>query len=133
MSTPRSAPGGIGLAITFIYYRDLLRAEAFWRDVMGLTLAIDQGHVAKIFRMADGAHIGLVDEAHGMNDWTEKKPIQICLRVEDVDAWYAYCQGFGAANLSQMFENDKLGIRAFVFDDPEGYQIEIQTPTRAGA
>ncbi|MEM7743067.1 MAG: VOC family protein [Pseudomonadota bacterium] len=125
-----SAPGGIGLAITFIYYRDLPRAEAFWRDVMGLEMAIDQGQVAKIFRMADGAHIGLVDEAHGMNDWTEDKPIQICLRVADVDAWYAYCQSFRPKNLSQMFQNDRLGIRAFVFDDPEGYQVEIQTVTR---
>ena len=125
--------GGIQLAITFLYYRDLAAVEAFYRDVMGLALAIDQGHVAKIFSMGGGAHIGLVDEAHGMNDWVEKKPVQICLRVPDVDAWYAYAQGFGAANLSQMFQNDGLGIRAFVFDDPEGYQIEIQSATRAGA
>lgn len=125
-----SAPGGVGLVITFLYYRDLRRAEAFWRDVMGMTLAIDQGHVAKIFRLTDGAMIGLVDEAHGMNDWTEKKSVQVCLRVADVDAWYAYCRSFGAANLSEMFESDHLGIRAFVFDDPEGYQVEIQTPTR---
>ena len=37
------------------------------------------------------------------------------------------------ANLSPMFQNDALGIRAFVFEDPEGYQIEIQSPTRANA
>lgn len=29
-----------------------------------------------------------------------------------------------------MFDNHEIGIRAFVFDDPEGYQFEIQTPTR---
>jgi lactoylglutathione lyase len=29
--------------------------------------------------------------------------------------------------------NDAIGIRAFVFDDPEGYQIEIQEATRPGA
>jgi hypothetical protein len=32
-----------------------------------------------------------------------------------------------------MFQNDEIGIRAFVFEDPEGYQIEVQTPTRPGA
>lgn len=121
------------LAITFLYYRDLARAEAFYRDVMGFPLVIDQGHVAKIMRICEGAHVGLVDEAHGMNDWTEKKPVQLCVRVRHVDAWYAYAQNFGARNLSEMFENDHLGIRAFVFDDPEGYQIEIQTATRPDA
>ena len=74
--------------------------------------------------------IGLVDEAHGMNDWTEKKPVQVCIRVPDVDAWYAYIEQTDAPNLSQMFQNDEIGIRAFVFDDPEGYQIEIQSATR---
>ena len=123
-------PEGPELTITFLYYRDLARAEAFYRDVMGFPLAIDQGRVAKIMHIGGDAHIGLVDEAHGMNDWTEKKPVQICIRVPDVDAWYAYIAGTEPANLSQMFQNDQLGIRAFVFDDPEGYQIEIQSATR---
>ena len=126
-------PGGEQLAITFLYYRDLPRAEAFYRDVMGFPLAIDQGHVAKIMRICENAHVGLVDEAHGMNDWVEKKPVQLCVRVADVDAWYAYAKEFGATNLSELFVNDHLGIRAFVFDDPEGYQVEIQSATRPGA
>jgi predicted enzyme related to lactoylglutathione lyase len=123
-------PEGATLAITFLYYRDLARAEAFYRDVMGFPLAIDQGRVAKIMAIGGGAHVGLVDEAHGMNDWTEKKPVQLCIRVPDVDAWHAHVAGKGVANLSRMFQNDELGIRAFVFDDPEGYQIEIQSATR---
>lgn len=118
------------LAITFLYYRDLPRAEAFYRDIMGFPLAIDQGRVAKIMAIGGGAHVGLVDEAHGMNDWTEEKPIQLCIRVPDVDAWYAYVGEQGVQNLSQMFQNDELGIRAFVFDEPEGYQIEVQSATR---
>ena len=128
-----TAPGGAQLAITFLYYRDLARAEAFYRDVMGFALAIDQGRIAKIMRICEGAHIGLVDEAHGMNNWTAEKPVQVCVRVDDVDAWYAYVQKLGVPNLSQMFENDEIGIRAFVFDDPEGYQLEIQSVTRGGA
>ena len=122
--------GPAELTITFLYYRDLAKAEAFYRDVMGFALAIDQGHVAKIMAIGGGAHVGLVDEAHGMNDWTEQKPVQLCIRVADVDAWYGYVQGLGLPGLSPMFENDHLGIRAFVFDDPEGYQIEIQTALR---
>ena len=125
-------PGAPTLAITFLYYRDLARAEAFYRDVLGLELAIDQGW-SKIFRLADGAHVGLVDERRGMNNWQADKCVQLCLRVEDVDAWHDWARDRGLTNLSGMFQNDEIGIREFVFEDPEGYQIEVQTPTRPGA
>ena len=127
--TPPSSPF---MAITFLYYRDLDRAETFYRDVLGLQLAIDQGF-AKIFRLADGAHVGLVDEARGMNDWQEAKCVQLCLRVPDVEAWHAWAQEAGLDELSPLFVNDTIGIRAFVFRDPEGYQIELQSATRLGA
>jgi predicted enzyme related to lactoylglutathione lyase len=118
------------LAITFLYYRDLPRAFAFYRDVMGFPLAIDQGDLAKIVRIAPNAHLGLVDEAQGMNNWQAEKCVQVCVRVEDVDAWYAYLSETKVDGLSRMFENQKIGIRAFVFRDPEGYQVEIQQATR---
>jgi hypothetical protein len=51
---------------------------------------------------------------------------QICLRVPDVDAFYRYCREIGVDKLSEMFESQELKIKAFVFNDPEGYQIEIQ-------
>lgn len=120
------------LAITFLYYKNLDRAFAFYRDVMGFPLAIDQGDLAKIMRMADGAHLGLVDEARGMNSWQADKCVQICVRVPDVDAWYAYLRDQRVDALSQMFVNDAIGIRAFVFRDPEGYQVELQQATRTG-
>jgi predicted enzyme related to lactoylglutathione lyase len=124
-------PGGIVLGITFFYYRDLPAAMRFYEDVLGLRLAIDQGW-CKIYRIADGAHVGLVDETRGMHRAHPVKPVQLCIRVADVDAWRAWIEG-KAANLSGMFQNDALGIRAFVFEDPEGYQVEIQSATRAGA
>lgn len=129
MKRPESATE---LAITFFYYRDLPRAMAFYEDILGLPLAIDQGW-CKIYRLCPGAHVGLVDETRGMNKWQAMKPVQLCLRVADVDAWFAYAKAQGLDNLSELFVNDALGIRAFVFTDPEGYQIEIQSTTRAGA
>lgn len=120
------------LAITFFYYRDLPRAMRFYEDILGLPLAIDQGW-CKIYRICPGAHVGLVDETRGMNKWAAVKPVQLCIRVASVADWYAYAQAKALNNLSNLFENDALGIRAFVFTDPEGYQIEIQSATRAGA
>ena len=120
------------LAITFFYYRDLPAAMRFYEDILGLSLAIDQGW-CKIYEICPGAHVGLVDEAKGMNKWQAAKPVQLCIRVPDVDAWYAYANEVELNGLSELFINDQLGIRAFVFNDPEGYQIEIQTATRPGA
>lgn len=120
------------LAITFFYYRDLATAMRFYEDVLGLTLAIDQGW-SKIYEICPGAHVGLVDETRGMNKWAATKPVQLCIRVSDVDGWYDYARAKQLANLSDLFVNDEIGIRAFVFNDPEGYQIEIQSATRSGA
>ena len=120
------------LAITFFYYRDLPAAMQFYADVLGLPLAIDQGW-CKIYRICPGAHVGLVDETKGMNKWAPVKPVQLCIRVPNVDDWYAYAEAKALDNLSDLFVNDALGIRAFVFNDPEGYQIEVQSATRPGA
>lgn len=120
------------LAITFFYYRDLPRAMRFYEGFLGLPLAIDQGW-CKIYRICPGAHVGLVDETRGMNRWTADKPVQLCIRVPVVDDWFAWARAQAVDNLSELFENDALGIRAFVFTDPEGYQIEIQSATRPGA
>ena len=123
---------GNELAITFFYYRDLPKAMKFYEDVLGLPLAIDQGW-CKIYQICPGAHVGLVDETRGMNKWAEVKPVQLCIRVPDVDDWYAYAKARNVDSLSELFVNDEIGIRAFVFNDPEGYQIEIQSATRPGA
>ena len=125
-------PAGATVAITFLYYRDLAAATRFYEDVLGLRLAIDQGW-SRIYRICDGAHIGLVDEARGMHRAHPVKPVQVCLRVPDVGAWHAWVAAQSVPGLSAVKENAALGIRAFVFDDPEGYQIEMQTPIRAGA
>mgnify|MGYP001829124235 CR=1 FL=1 len=120
------------LAITFLYYKDLQRAMQFYGDILGLSLAIDQGW-SKIYRICEGAHVGLVDESKGMNRWTSQKPVQLCIRVPDVDSCYCYAVENDLPELSQVFQNDQLGIRAFVFRDPEGYQIEMQSALREGA
>ena len=120
------------LAITFLYYRDLPTAMRFYEDILGLPLAIDQGW-CKIYEICPGAHVGLVDETRGMNKWQPVKTVQLCIRVPDVDAWYRYAQEEALDGLSELFINEEIGIRAFVFNDPEGYQVEIQTATQAGA
>ena len=114
------------LTVTFLYFRDLPRAMAFYETVLGVELAIDQGW-SKIYRLGGTAHVGLVDETRGSHRAADPKPVQLCMRVADVDAWHDWARSCGVAALTAPKDSPSLGIRAFVFDDPEGYQIEIQS------
>ena len=63
--------------------------------------------------------------SHGAWCWRDVIPRLAALGHE--------AQALDLPNLSKLFENDQLGIRAFVFNDPEGYQIEVQSALRDGA
>lgn len=113
------------MLITFLYYKDLAAAMRFYEDVLGWPLAIDQGW-SKIYAVTANGYVGLVDEARGSHRAHPVKPVQVCLRVEDVDAWVRWITSQGIAITKGPRDVPDLKIRAFVFNDPEGYQIEIQ-------
>jgi len=119
-------PEGPTLGITFLYFRDLDRAIAFYLRVLGFHLAIDQGW-SKIYRITGAAHVGLVNETRGMYRASDPKRVQICIRVPDVDAWHVWARSQNVAGLTAPENSETLRIRAFVFNDPEGYQIDVQS------
>ncbi|MFN3320442.1 MAG: VOC family protein [Allorhizobium sp.] len=125
----RPDDGIVEKAITFFYYVDLPRALDFYTQVMGFPLEIDQGW-SKILRIAEHAYVGLVDETRGMHRANPIKPVQLCIRVPDVDAWHRYLASQNAIGLTEPKDSVSLGIRAFVLEDPEGYQIEVQSVLR---
>jgi len=111
--------------ITFLYYGDLDKAEKFYREAMGLELAIDQGW-AKIFKLAENAHVGLVDGNRGYHKPSPTKPVMITVLVPDVDAWYIHFKELGIPTLTEPKDDNQLKTRMFLLKDPEGYVIEIQ-------
>jgi predicted enzyme related to lactoylglutathione lyase len=117
--------------ITWLYYRDLPRAMEFYEKVMGFTLNVDQGW-SKIYRIRDGAYVGLVDGAHGYHRANNIKPVILCLNVDDADAWHSKLKRNGLRIEEQPRESKRLGIRVFMFKDPEGYTIEIQQTMPGG-
>lgn len=125
----RPDDGIVEKAITFFYYVDLPRALDFYTQVMGFPLEIDQGW-SKILRIAEHAYVGLVDETRGMHRANPIKPVQLCIRVPDVNAWHRYLSSQNAIGLTEPKDSVSLGIRAFVLEDPEGYQIEVQSALR---
>jgi lactoylglutathione lyase len=122
----RPDAGKVEKLITFLYYKDLPQAMRFYEEVLGFTVAIDQGW-CKIYGVSADGYVGLVDETRGMHKAHPVKPVQICMRVSDVDAWHAYLKSLDVEGLTEPRSSRELRIRAFVCYDPEGYQIEIQS------
>ena len=117
--------------ITWLYYRDLPRAQRFYEDIMGFKMEVDQGW-SKIYKIREGAYVGLVDGAHGYHKASNIKPVILCLNVKDADAWYKKLKekGLMIENLPQ--ESERLKIKVFMFKDIEGYTIEIQQTMKGG-
>ena len=111
--------------IPWLYYRDLPGAMKFYGEVMGFEMVVDQGW-SKIYKIRDGAYIGLVDESKGYHRASEKKPVIVCLNVNDADAWYERVKVAGVEVENLPKESDRLKIKVFMFKDPEGYVVEIQ-------
>lgn len=126
MDRPESKNPGVDLAITFIYFNDLPKAMEFYENVMGFSLLIDQGW-CKIYQASSSGCVGLVDGSRGFHKASETKPIILCYRVPDVDEWYAYIKSKGIEIFHDIKTNQELKIRAFLFHDPEGHVVEVQS------
>jgi predicted enzyme related to lactoylglutathione lyase len=114
--------------ISFLYYKDLAKACKFYEEIFNFDLVIDQGW-AKIYKIANGALLGLVDEKRGYFNWQKDKTIMITLVTQskdDVDIWYNKLKEFSVKFLSEPRNVEEINIRCFLFEDPEGYAIEIQ-------
>ena len=50
----------------------------------------------------------------------------VCKKVEEVDKWYNRMQKLNVKCLFKPKDIKGINIRAYLFEDPEGYTIEIQ-------
>ena len=117
--------------ITWLYYRDLAKAQMFYEGVMGFELEVDQGW-SKIYRIREGTYVGLVDGARGYHKANDIKPVILCLNVENIDAWYKRLRDNGLEIEEMPKESERLKIKVFMFEDPEGYTVEVQQTMPGG-
>jgi catechol 2,3-dioxygenase-like lactoylglutathione lyase family enzyme len=110
--------------ITFFYYNDLAAAERFYGEIMGFEKVIDVDF-AKVFRMADGAHMGIVDSEGGYLKPNEDKPVMLTVVVKDIDEWYSYLTGKGVRVSEEPVKRAVPDMTTFLTWDPEGYVLEI--------
>jgi predicted enzyme related to lactoylglutathione lyase len=119
MFTPRAA-------ITFLYYDDLQSACEFYAGVLSLQLVVDQGW-CKIYQIAAGAFVGLVDAESGTHKPAHDKPVILSFVTDDLDAIHARVQDAGATIFRPLKTHESIGVRGFMALDPGGYTLEFET------
>lgn len=131
--SPPPAPGQpIVGQMTFLYYQDLPRAAAFYEKLLGRPPE-DTPAWVRLFPLAGGATLGLVNAKDGTLRPAENKPVMVTLVVDGpaaVDAWYDRVRAQGIAIGEERKTtrlDDRRSIHAFMFKDPEGYTIEVLT------
>jgi len=109
--------------VTFLYTRDLEATARFYEEVLGLSLALDQGS-CRIYRVAGGAFLGFCQREE-----VPERPqgIILTLVTGEVDLWYETLRERGVTFEKPPARNPRYNIYHCFLRDPNGYLIEIQT------
>ncbi|MHC5028784.1 MAG: VOC family protein [Planctomycetota bacterium] len=107
--------------ITFLPVRDLEATDGFYRGVLGLPLAVDQGS-CRIYRVAGGGFIGFCQHP----DAAAIDGVIVTLVTDDVDGWHARLTRAGVATDGSPRHNPTYAIRHFYTRDPDGWAVEVQ-------
>lgn len=107
------------------YYDDLEKAFSFYNDIVGFEFVADFGYV-KIFKVVEGALLGLVDGQLGSHRTSPSKPVRLVVMVKDIDAWFRKVKAGGVETFEdEPFTGKKMKLKGFTFKDTEGYTVEM--------
>lgn len=76
-------------SVVWLYYKDMLSAELFVEESLGLTKSADQGW-AKVYKLSQNGYLGLVDGLRGMNTFSLEKLVEINVDLENPGPWENY-------------------------------------------
>lgn len=104
--------------------RDMDRAHAFYTTVLGFRKTFQNGDpVGFMILKRDGAELHLT-----LQPQHKAAPFNVAhLMVEDADALHRICQAHGLRIIKGLRDQD-YGLRAFVFEDPDGNRIDVGQP-----
>ena len=110
--------------VTFLYTTDLDATSRFYKDILGLPLALDQGG-CRIYRAAPNAFLGCCSHSSaGRRDDTSG--VVLTLVTDEVDRWYERLRARGVIFEQAPTHNPTYNIYHCFLRDPNGYLIEIQ-------
>lgn len=111
------------------FTRDIQKAHAFYRDVLGFTKTFENGNPAgfMILQKDDAElHLSLV------RDHKPSTANVAALLVDNVDALHDVLVAAGVRIIKSLADKD-YGLRAFVFADPDGNRIDVGQPMESAA
>lgn len=110
--------------ITFFYYNDLERADDFYSTIMEFEKVIDLSY-ARVFKITEGAHIGIVNSEEGYLKPSKDKPVMLTIIVENIESWFNNLKEKGINVKEGMVRRKKPDMTTLLIKDPEDYVIEI--------
>jgi catechol 2,3-dioxygenase-like lactoylglutathione lyase family enzyme len=113
----------IDAQITFLYVADLRRSADFYENILGLSLANDQGS-CRIYRVTGGdAYLGICERESTV---AAGDTLIFTIVTADVDRWHRQLQSRGWPCDNPPSVNQQYNIYHFFTRDPDGYKLEIQ-------
>jgi predicted enzyme related to lactoylglutathione lyase len=110
--------------ITFTYYDEVEKADEFYRVLMGFKKVIDVDF-AKVYKVSEGAYMGIVDGKRGFMKTSKEKPVMLIFIVDTVDIWHEYLTSKGVEIIQPPKEASYLKMKTMLIKDTEGYVVEI--------
>jgi catechol 2,3-dioxygenase-like lactoylglutathione lyase family enzyme len=104
--------------------KDIERARDFYTKILGFTKVFENGTpVGFMILKKDQAELHLTLQPNH-----KAAPFNVAhMMVDDVDALHAICQQQGLRIIKSIQDKD-YGLRAFVFEDPDGNRIDVGQP-----
>jgi len=132
----RNRTPGITGQITFLYYQDIDSAARFYEKLLGRSPEKTPAWV-RLFPLTGTATLGLVNATGGSLRPAAEKPVMVTVVVDGigaVDRWYDRVRAQGIPVVEERKTtrlDESRSIHAFMFNDTEGYRIEILTWVRS--
>lgn len=115
------------LGLVILYVRDIAAAQAFYTDVLGLTVVEAlSGPTFVSLRPAGGSLVALQDRATAKfppKDEVGAGGVELSFAVDDVDATWQRWQQHGVTLVTEPM--DLPFGRYFMARDPEGYYLSV--------
>ncbi|HEY6300791.1 MAG TPA: VOC family protein [Candidatus Binatus sp.] len=104
--------------------KDIARACDFYTKILGFTKVFENGDpVGFMILKKDQAELHLTLQPNH-----NAAPFNVAhMMVDDVDALHAICERHGLRIIKSL-QNKDYGLRAFVFEDPDGNRIDVGQP-----
>lgn len=121
MNNSSSRPFHIGRIAVMLPVKDMLKAHDFYTRAFGFEKTFENGNPVgfMILKRDQGElHLTLQPQHKAAN-------FNIAhMMVDDVDALFAVCQEYKLRIVKGLQDKD-YGLRAFVFEDPDGNRIDV--------